>query len=162
MPAASGRLFLWSKPMTENDNKPLLSGPEPQPNDDNQPLLLQPLSASEPNSAATAAPAGATKAITLTLPAEVADVAQQLLARAVDAVGGLLAPPPAAPAPSRSHPAAQALVAGILQGLGQKYGDRRMSAAGFELEQRARGLPVVAKPAGKPQGRTRGKRRRKA
>ena len=89
-------------------------------------------------------------------------MAQQVLAKVVDEIGSLAAPA-AAPAPSQSHPAAQALMAGVLQGVGTKYKDRRMLEAGQELEQHARALPVpAAKPSSpirKPRGR-KGKGRR--
>jgi hypothetical protein len=127
--------------MTKGAGSSLLSIPEPQPGGADQPLLLQPSSASEANSA-TAPPAGATTTISLTIPAEVAGVAQQVLAKVVDEVGSLAAPAAAA-APSRSHPAAQAQMAGVLQGLGTKYKDRRMLEAGQQLEHQARGLPDV-------------------
>jgi len=55
-----------------------------------------------------------------------------------DAVSGFFTPPPTpAPAPRQSDPSAQALAAGILQGLGRKYGDRDLEAAGGWLGDQA-------------------------
>jgi hypothetical protein len=42
------------------------------------------------------------------------------------------------PTQTRSSPAAQALVAGILQGLGKRYGDERMKAEGEKLGREAK------------------------
>jgi hypothetical protein len=52
--------------------------------------------------------------------------------------------PSASPARKTSSPEAQALLSGALQGLGSKYGDPNLTAAGQELEQRLLGsMPTM-------------------
>jgi hypothetical protein len=145
-----------------NNGGPLLVDPAGDPANDQrqQPLLTTP--APEP-----APPAGTT--ISLTLPPltpEHGEMAQQALAAAVNAIGGLL--PAATPAPppkaKGSDLSAQALVAGLLKGLGAKYQDRALTKAGGLLEQRMGLRPAVATKfavAAKPGKSTRKPRVRK-
>lgn len=102
--------------------------------DDDRPLnLLQPSPPSAP---------GATTAIHL--PTEAVEAVQHLLARGSDLIGTLSRP--AAPSKGSSREA-QALVSGLLQGLGARYQDDNLSKAGQGLEARALGLPPKAEPS---------------
>jgi hypothetical protein len=49
----------------------------------------------------------------------------------------------------KCHPIAQALVAGLLQGLGERYGDDAMKAAGEQLAKQALSDKPI-KPPSKP------------
>jgi hypothetical protein len=72
----------------------------------------------------------------VTVPAEAAAVAQQVLAKVGDTIGALLrSTTPAAPKRKvTSSPEAQALAAGLLRGLGEKYQDPELSKAGEFLQ----------------------------
>ena len=108
-----------------------------------------------------------------TLPPEAAG-AFAALAPHVEALADLgiraLTPPAAAPAAGSRGP--QALLAGLMQGLGAKYQDQALSQAGLGLEQRLMtGLPAAAsKPTpaelhtlkGKPKAGRKGRRTRAA
>jgi len=130
--------------MNRDDDGPLLAVSKTQPSI----ITDQATSpAAEPSS-----PVGATTTVnlSLTVPAE----AMAAVVTVVDTIGigGLLSSlAPAAPAakPKSSHPAAQAMVAGLLRGLGEKYQDPALSAAGRQLEARLLGFPTAA--AAKPQ-----------
>jgi hypothetical protein len=97
------------------------------------------------------APAGATTInLSLTVPADVPRDAADVLSAVVDGIGSLLLPPQPAPKkPSGTHPHAQALAAGIMLGLGDKYQDTELSAAGARLAAQAQGFPIAS--AAKPQ-----------
>ena len=47
----------------------------------------------------------------------------------------------------KSHPIAQALVAGLLQGIGERYGDDAMKIAGEELAKQAVADKPIKPPA---------------
>ena len=53
----------------------------------------------------------------------------------------------------RSHPAAQALLAGLMQGIGEKHGDQAMVDAGERLAAMALKASGVAEKGEKPKGR---------
>jgi len=106
--------------------------------------------------------------ILLEVPTQAVETVQRMLAAAADGtLGALLSPAPApTPKPAGSHQAAQALVSGLLSGLGAKYRDPALSAAARQLEQRMGLRPAsganpaaIAKPPRKPRRKGKGKRR---
>lgn len=136
--------------MADDDANALLVGPRPAPAADQS--LLAPLTPSPP-APEPSAPAGTTISVTLPpLSPETAEVAQQALSAAVNAIANLLPAAARRPKPKGSDPSAQALMAGLLKGLGAKYQDRALTKAGGLLEQRLVGaMPaVVAKSAKRP------------
>jgi hypothetical protein len=125
--------------------------PQSGPADDEQLLLpdRQPAPAPKPSS-----PVGTT--LTIHIAPEHAEVAHHALAVAADKVGPMigellaLATPAAPKKPSGSHPHAQALAAGIMLGLGDKYQGQAFTAAGARLKAQALSAPVPTAVAAKP------------
>jgi fructose-1-phosphate kinase PfkB-like protein len=62
------------------------------------------------------------------------------------------APPAEPPVPAQSTPAAQALVAGVLQGIGERYQDANMVRQGEALAQSALRAWDVTHEKGRPRG----------
>ena len=125
--------------------------------------MLQPAAAPEP----PASGGTTTLHVKVTVPKETAEAARHLLANGLttgtDALAALLrsVAPAETPKP-KSHPAAQALMSGQLSGLGEKYGDANLGAAGQGLADRLveRKPLAAAKPSKKRAPRAARKARR--